>query len=451
MIQMSFINPLSDEGKQIVREKSPDLGRIYDKKEQIIDASNFINSQEKAVNAIIPQSYADIVIKKVEWYIKRKSNSSNLEKKYAFLFNDQITEFDIIAFYILCQATAIKFGPNSRESRAIVELQGHIIEKRLEKLHKRDRLEIVDKIMNDLIVQDKIKWTKLSDLISSKKINLHDLVLKDGNVVLDFEDFIEYFGEEIKHRQPERLYELFIGNWIKELIITKIIMQNTEDYIKSVYKMSNTVEPNPTLLKIAESISKELSKEVRFYRGTAVSGSAKASPLNVDLFPPCVKDALNGIKSGGRNEVIVLFLTPFLSYARLNPSVFGSNTTLKVSDVDPNLDITRDEILPLVYDAADRCSPPLFDDQPQEKVNINAKLGFGMHNELSLQHEGETKWYTPMSCDKVKMNMPALCKPDKLCKKLNEINPLFYYTYQINNDGSLIGNQIQKKPQVDNP
>ena len=36
MIPMSFINPLSDEGKQIVREEGGDLERIFDENEQIL-------------------------------------------------------------------------------------------------------------------------------------------------------------------------------------------------------------------------------------------------------------------------------------------------------------------------------------------------------------------------------------------------------------------------------
>ena len=89
-----------------------------------------------------------------------------------------------------------------------------------------------------------------------------------------------------------------------------------------------------------------------------------------------MKKALEGIKSGGRNDAIVLFMTPFVSYARLYPDVFRMNITKRVSDQDPNLEITENEVLPLIYEAAQRCVPPLFDDQPQEKVNINAKLRF---------------------------------------------------------------------------
>ena len=427
---MSFINPLSDEGKQIVREDGGDLDRIFDVNDDIIDAVNSITAQEISDDSYIPKSYVDLVIKRVEWYVDKKSNPKYNHKKYAFLFYPEITKFDVIAFYILCQAVGIKYGPNSRESRAVSELQGQIIENRLEELYEKDRSEIVDKIMNILIVQDRIKWTSLADLLSSKKINLQDLVLKDGNVILDQEDFMEYFGDVVKLQQPERMYNVFIGNRIKELIMIKMIMQNTENYIKNVHEIAGReVEPNATLLKIAEEVADALSKEIRYYGGGDGGGEVKASPLNVEKFPPCIRKALDGIKSGGRNEVIVLFLTPFLSYARLYPSVFSRNTTLKVSDVDADLKITQNEILPMIYDAADRCSPPLFDDQPQEKININAKLGFGMNDNLNLQHEGETTWYTPMSCEKVKLNMPNLCKPDKTCKGIT--NPLSYYNRKM--------------------
>ncbi|MEN4017650.1 MAG: DNA primase [Methanobacterium sp.] len=439
MIPMSFINPLSDEAKQIVREEKVDLQRIYDENDILIDRIYSIKSQDTSDDAFIPRNYADLVIKRLEWYVEKRSNSNYNYRKFAFLFDPEITKFDLVAFYILCQAVGLKFGPNSRESRVLVELQGHIIENRLKELNlnREVREELTRRIMNELIVQDRIKWTVLSDLLGSKKIYLHDLVLKDGYIILDKEVFIKHFGEEIKHRQPEKMYNLFIGNRVKELIIIKMIMQNTENYIESVHEKANIIEPNPTILKIADEVTEVLSKEIKYYGSSQCSGprgQIKPSPLSVDKFPPCIKVALNGIKSGGRNEAIVLLLAPFLSYARLNPHVFGSNTSLKISDLDKDLKITKNEILPMIYDAADKCSPPLFDDQPQEKVNINAKLGFGMHSELNLQHEGETTWYTPMSCEKVKMNMPSLCKPDDLCKRLKEINPLFYYIEGIKNN-----------------
>lgn len=433
MISMSFINPLSDEGKQTVRSQKLDLEGIYHENQELIQKIYSIKAQDTSDDSFIPRNYADLAIKRVEWYVERKGDPEYNRKKYAFLFNPQINRYDLIAFYLLCQAIGVKFGPNSRESRALVELEGQIVENRLEELNSNQRLkkELIQKVLSDLIVQDKIKWTLLSDLLSSRKISLQDVVLKDGYVILNHDDFMENFKEVIPDRNPDKMYNLFIGDRVKELIIIKMVMQRSEDYIKSVWEKSRIVKPNPMIMEIADEVSTSLQKEMKYYRSGFSGGQIEASPLNVELFPPCIKKALEGIKSGGRNEVVVLFLTPFLSYARLNPHVFTSSTTMKVSDADPHLKITTNEILPLIYHAADRCSPPLFDDQPQERVNINAKLGFGMHSKLSLDHEGETKWYTPLGCEKVKMNMPSLCKPDKDCKKMNETNPLFYYINKV--------------------
>ena len=54
---------------------------------------------------------------------------------------------------------------------------------------------------------------------------------------------------------------------------------------------------------------------------------------------------------------------------------------------------------PLIFDAADNCTPPLFDDQPQEKINIISKLGFGMHERVDINHEGDSApAVAPISC-----------------------------------------------------
>ena len=72
--------------------------------------------------------------------------------------------------------------------------------------------------------------------------------------------------------------------------------------------------------------------------------------------------------------------------------------TLNVKSFDPHSHAycRTQSGLDMIFGAAERCSPPLFEDQPQEKVNINAKMGFGMHDALELKNEGETLWYTPM-------------------------------------------------------
>lgn len=62
--------------------------------------------------------------------------------------------------------------------------------------------------------------------------------------------------------------------------------------------------------------------------------------------------------------------------------------------MDPTLNITLEEIIPLIHKAAQNCTPPLFKDQPQEKHNIHSKLGFE-EGKISLENSGKTPWYTP--------------------------------------------------------
>ena len=433
MVSVAFLNPLSDKAEQIVRDIG-DLSKIYDKNSDLIHAVDTSKSQSMSDNQNIPENYVELAIKRMEWYIKKKNDKNYNYKDYAFLFNREITRFDVVAFFILAQAIGIKFNSNSRESKLFVDLQGNIIEERLEELSISERRDVCQKILDELILQDNVKWTFLEEILSSKKISLHELILDKGEIILDKEDFLERFSDKISHRNPERMYELLIGDPVKELIMIKMIMQKTEDYVKKVNEMSQKVEPHPYLLEVGEKISKILSENIKYY--TTSHGGMKGFKLNSEAFPPCVKLTLNGVESGNRNDAIVLLLTSFLSYARLYPSIFRDNVSVKISDVDPELKITQNEILPLIYDAAQRCNPPLFDDDPQEKLNITAKLGFGVHELPEIKNEGESKWYTPMSCDKIKIHLPALCKPDKTCKKIG--NPLSYYkskSWQLNKQG----------------
>lgn len=429
MVNVSFINPFSDEARQIVRDYG-NLNTIYEENGDLIDIVIHSHSQDISDEESIPHNIMDLALKRLQWYVKKRNNPEFDYRKYAYLYNTNITRFDVIAFYLLVQALSVKFGPNSRESRVMVESQGKLMESRMGELLHTEKKEIIKTILSTLLPGE-VKWTMFSELISSRKIKLTNLVLDHGNIILDRDDFLENLGYKLENRDPNKMYDLLIGDKIKELIINKMIMQKTEDYISKVYEKSQRqVEPNPILLELADKITEILNEPTVTYgyRGSS-TGKVEASTLNPEAFPPCVKIVMEGMKSGGRNDAIILFLTPFLSYARLYPDVFRRNTTLRVSDVDPDLMVVEKEILPLIYQAAERCTPPLFEDQPQEKVNINAKMGFGMHSEIELKHEGETIWYTPMSCEKVKLHMPSLCKPDKTCKRIG--NPLSYYVRRI--------------------
>ena len=284
--------------------------------------------------------------------------------------------------------------------------------------------------MDEVKTDGAIKWNSLKDVISSKKLKLTDLLIDEGEIILQSDDFLERFSDKFHDRNPDRMYNILIGDNVKEQILSRLIMQKTEEYIARIKEMSAHVEIHPAILKIAEQlkefIPEETSKYNQYYAGSGgIYGTVQAEKLNPDAFPPCIKTTVEGVSSGGRNDAIVLLLTSFASYARLYPRIFASDETVKVSDMDPDLTITENEILPLIFDAADNCTPPLFKDQPQEKINIISKLGFGMHETVDINHEGETKWYTPMSCEKIKIHLPHLCHPDKSCKGIN--NPLSCY------------------------
>ena len=429
MAEVSYINPLSNEGRQIIRQYG-DLNQIFEEDETLIDICTHTLNQRISDDSLIPKSYADYAIKRIQWAIEKKNNKNFTPAEFEYLTNEELFQKDVVIFHILCQAIANQFNIGSRETRLFVESQGILIQERLSKIPPMARAEIIDEVLDEVKTDGAIKWNSLKDVISSKKLKLTDLLIDEGEIILQSDDFLERFSDKFHDRNPDRMYNILIGDNVKEQILSRLIMQKTEEYIARIKEMSAHVEIHPAILKIAEQlkefITEETSKYNQYYAGSGgIYGTVQAEKLNPDAFPPCIKTTVEGVSSGGRNDAIVLLLTSFASYARLYPRIFASDETVKVSDMDPDLTITENEILPLIFDAADNCTPPLFKDQPQEKINIISKLGFGMHETVDINHEGETKWYTPMSCEKIKIHLPHLCHPDKSCKGIN--NPLSCY------------------------
>ena len=438
MAEVSYINPLSNEGRQIIREYG-DLNQIFEEDESLIEAIIHTPNQRIADDTLIPKSYHDYAIKRIQWAIEKKNNKNFTQAEFEYLTNSNLFMQDVVIFHILCQAIAIQFNVGSRETRLFIESQGILIQERLAKIPPMARADIIDEVLEEVKTDGAIKWNSLKDVIASKKLKLTDLLIDDGDIILQGDDFLDRFSDKFHDRSPDRMYNILIGDSLKEQILSRLIMQKTEEYIERIKEMSARVEIHPAIVKIAEElkefIPEETSKYNQYYAGSGgIYGSVQAGKLNPEAFPPCIKATVDGVSSGGRNDAIVLLLTSFASYARLYPRIFASDETVKVSDMDPDLSITENEILPLIFDAADNCTPPLFDDQPQEKINIISKLGFGMHEKVDINHEGETKWYTPMSCEKIKIHLPQLCHPDKSCKGIN--NPLSCYgrkKYQLDN------------------
>ena len=438
MAEVSYINPLSNEGRQIIREYG-DLNKIFEEDEQLIEEVMHTTNQRISDDSLIPKSYSDYAMKRIQWAIEKKNNKNFTQAEFEYLTNSELFMQDVVIFHILCQAIAIQFNVGSRETRLFIESQGTLIQERLAKIPPMARADIIDEVLDEVKTDGTIKWSSLKDVIASKKLKLSDLLIDNGDIILQSDDFLDRFSENFNDRNPERMYNILIGDNVKEQILSRLIMQKTEGYIQRIKEMSAHVEIHPAIIEIGERLKEfipdEISKYNQYYAGSGgIYGSVQAGKLNPDAFPPCIKSTVEGVSSGGRNDAIVLLLTSFASYARLYPRIFASDETVKVSDMDPDLSITENEILPLIFDAADNCTPPLFEDQPQEKVNSISKLGFGMHSKVDINHEGETKWYTPMSCEKIKIHLPQLCHPDKSCKGIN--NPLSCYgrkKYQLDN------------------
>ena len=429
MAEVSYINPLSNEGRQIIRQYG-DLNQIFDEDESLIDIIIHTINQKISDDSIIPKSYHDLAIKRIQWAIEKKNNKNFTQSEFEYLTNENLFTQDVVTFHILCQAIAIQFNLGSRETRLFVDSLGTLILERLSKIPPMSRAEIIDEVLDEVKTDGAIHWKSLRDVVASKKLKLTELLIDHGDIILQQDDFLYRFANEFQDRSPERMYGILIGDSVKEQILSRLIMQKTEEYIARIKEMSARIEIHPAILKIGEElkefIPEETSKYNQYYAGSGgIYGTVQAGKLNPDAFPPCIKTTVEGVSSGGRNDAIVLLLTSFASYARLYPRIFASDETVKVSDMDPDLSITENEILPLIFDAADNCTPPLFEDQPQEKINIISKLGFGMHDRVDINHEGETKWYTPMSCEKIKIHLPHLCHPDKSCKGIN--NPLSCY------------------------
>jgi len=176
--------------------------------------------------------------------------------------------------------------------------------------------------------------------------------------------------------------------------------------------------------KLNERVSKLLREKVG---GGILTGSVKAQPLRFDLFPPCVRRAIEGVPSGMRNYAITVLLTSFLSYARFCPN--PSRKDVRLKDCVKSVKEIEDEVVSVIVEAGNRCSPPLFEDQPNEIKNVWYHLGFGFTEKPSLDDSGSSVWYFPPNCDKIRANVPQLCNPDEFCRGIK--NPLTYYLRRL--------------------
>ena len=420
-MKTAYLNPYGQSAYTIIYN----YGNITQITQNTQEINNIIqhtpNQETKQVNTI-----QELCNEKIRQYYQQQTNKKT-NNYYNYLFTPPIEEADTIATHTLLQATALNYGSNSYEADLITHIITNTTKQRIEKIQDPD---LIDNTLQDYLDINNTTLNDLLPLINNNTLQLKDLLLNKNKVILTYEDFIREYHEYLKHRRPEVMYQL-LCNEMKKKIITALIEKQTKQYLQQIEEKQKQIEPAPIILDIGKQIRKteqeEKQKQIQQYNNKnnyTTYDDDKATPYNTEAFPPCIQKALRGTKSGGRNYTISLLLTPFLSYARLYPGVYARhNKKPKITDNDPNLTITKEEILPLIYTAAQNCTPPLLTDQPQEKQNIHNKLGFG-EGTITYENSGKTPWYTPPNCTNIQQQ-GGLCTPCKDCKKIG--NPLSYY------------------------
>lgn len=422
-MKTTYLNPFNQNALQILQSYGniTQITETTQKINKVIETTH--NQDKKHVNTI-----KELCYEKIRYYYQDQTHTNN--NSYNYLFQEALEEADIISTHTLLQATAITYGAESQEADITVNMIKNMTKQRIHKTHNNDTL--MDETLREYIDPENTHLTDILPLIDNEEIQLNKLLLQDDKLILTYDDFLYEYSQYLEHRRPEQIYQLLCST-VKGDLIAALIEQKTRKYMQTIEDKLKQVEPAPIIEEVGKEIhniqvqERETAMQTKYTKGTRYTNFNDDQPTQYipEAFPPCIKKALGGIKSGGRNYAISIFLTPFLSYARLYPGVYARHIKkARVIDMDPTLNITRGEIIPLIYEAAENCKPPLFKDQPQEKMNINSKLGFGENN-ISYEHSGKTPWYTPTNCQNIKMQQPELCTPCKDCQRIG--NPLSYY------------------------
>lgn len=412
-IYSAVINPFLDEAKSLLQDSPP----FEELPENIVD---------KAASRVTWESGSDMKV----------------------YFDDDAVREDVLSFYLMCQAVASVSYPYSSEAGVVVDSVRDTIRYRLYDLFNRgredlcletisqdfrfrelegergsgdvelgdisiprhdifklrdmelerdgfdpDKQNVSNETLPQYVPKYAIRWTDLTSLIEHRKMDLTSQYIVDGWALL----------------APKRLWEFFAD----------FIASEAEDYISDLYeRFSDEGSPSDVLKGVGTRISENIPEQ-KSYDRVSSSGS---EDLNQDAFPPCIKSVMSGVQEGNRNYGIVALLTSFLSYARISPSGESVN---RIADYVEDISVVEEDIVPLIFEAAKNCNPPLFEDQPQDKANVYYHMGFGMTTQPRLKESGKSKWYRPPNCRKIKTESPGLCNPDELCSEVK--NPLTYY------------------------
>ncbi|MDI3475790.1 MAG: primase large subunit [Thermococcaceae archaeon] len=324
---------------------------------------------------------------------------------------------DVMSFYALLGALA--FSPYGAEMELVKRTNARIYRERikrsgeitgisipLKKIGKgeipdRDRV-ILEKPRHEEITEEEREKLKLKYKMSLPSFlrlwegSLKSVYIRKGNAYLREEQALELW---------EKAFE-----------------RNLERSVNLLYELRDELPP------YYSELHEKLGEIARKYFKERIGGfSGEAQPLRFELFPPCIKNALAGVPAGLRNYAITVLLTSFLSYARICPN--PPRKDVRIKDCISDLSVIEKEILPIIIEAGNRCKPPLFEDQPHEIKNIWYHLGFGLTDKPRLEDSGNSTWYFPPNCDKIRANAPQLCKPDSHCRPIK--NPLTYYLRRL--------------------
>lgn len=376
----------------------------------------------------MPEDLVEMAVKRLQW----KGGESMVER------TPEAVEREVLSFYLMAQATASISHPYSREVQFVAEKTRDTIKYRLYclfrsgeadfclkaiapsikiltldefskatgvvfreedirkirdlRLRKDGLREVDDHILPQYTPSWVVRWQDLMQLMAHGRLQLTDLHLCQGWAVVCMRDIWDLYSD--------------------------LVAVRTERYIQTVFeRLQEQGEPHRLLLDVGERISKMVPRVPALTAPRWTGGG-----LDPECFPPCITSAMNGVSHGLRNFAIVMLLTPFLSYAKIAPS---GKANAKISDFVKDISVITKEIFPLIAEAAERCNPPLFQDQPQERANVFYHMGFGMTTEPRLEDAGKSKWYMVPNCSKIRTQAPLLCKPDETCKNVK--NPLTYY------------------------
>lgn len=356
---------------------------------------------------------------------------------------------DILSFHLLFAACALRYGSYSPETRLVTEITKKIISSRIGFLissHAHYKKTYDEGVITAIFSQF-FDVSRVRDLQLKRSSLADDLRLAAAS--MNPEDSLQYCVP-VSQILPAlgagkiKLTDLYIAKGYAFLSLSALIAMTEATLEVSIKKHIERIAEKRDAVDIGElkplvdAISRAASNPEEYLRKyqkrvyfavspRASMGRKSRVALKPEFFPPCIRLVLQGVSSGSRNYAITVLLTSFVSYARLAPT--GSKRDAKLSDYTSDAKILEEGVLPIIFEAAEHCSPPLFADQPLEKMNIYYHLGLGMTSEARLEHAGKSNWYFPPNCDKIRREAPSLCRPDEPCREIK--NPLGYYTKKL--------------------